>query len=79
MEETTQSIQVICRIRPSFGSMGRDRRVVSREEDSVRVQCGPSLRSFHYDNVIDSDMTQEDVFQACGKQITNNVIEGYNG
>ena len=75
-----QSIQVLVRIRPTFfNGIGRESTVVNKLQNGVEITCGASTRHFQYDNVIDMDMTQEDVFQSCGKQITNNVIDGYNG
>lgn len=45
----------------------------------LRRSGAGSLRNFSFDRVLDATATQEDVYDAVGKKLVQDVLQGYNG
>lgn len=68
------NVKVYVRVKP----------VKQAEKTCLEVQGEKSIvigarNQFTYDSVLDSSCTQEDMYQAVGKSMTENCLRGYNG
>ncbi|XP_061464811.1 kinesin heavy chain [Rhineura floridana] len=73
------SIKVMCRFRPlNEAEILRGDKFISKfkGEDTVMIGQG---KPYVFDRVFPSNTTQEQVYNACAKQIVKDVLEGYNG
>uniref|UniRef100_A0A8C9WI75 Kinesin-like protein n=1 Tax=Scleropages formosus TaxID=113540 RepID=A0A8C9WI75_SCLFO len=71
-------IRVMCRFRPlNEAEVSRGDRFIPqfKEEDTVVVTGKPYV----FDRVLTPNTTQEQVYNACAKQIVRDVLAGYNG
>ncbi|XP_058081265.1 kinesin-like protein KIN-12F [Magnolia sinica] len=69
------SVKIVARIRPVSGlERGSDRIVRKLSSNSLSVED----RIFSFDSVVDSDSTQEDVFQLVGIPLVKNSLAGFN-
>ncbi|XP_078281618.1 kinesin-1 heavy chain isoform X2 [Rhinoraja longicauda] len=72
------SIKVMCRFRPLNGSeVNRGDKCICKFQGNETVAVGG--RSYVYDHVFPSNSTQEQVYNACAKNIVKDVLDGYNG
>ncbi|XP_030629115.1 kinesin-1 heavy chain isoform X2 [Chanos chanos] len=72
------NIQVMCRFRPLNSSeITRGDKYIPKfqGEDTVVVGGKPYM----FDRVLQSNTTQEQVYNACAQKIVKDVLEGYNG
>uniref|UniRef100_S4R9C1 Kinesin-like protein n=1 Tax=Petromyzon marinus TaxID=7757 RepID=S4R9C1_PETMA len=72
------NIKVMCRVRPINNSEeARGDKFIAKFQgnDTVIVSNKPYV----YDGVFHPETTQEQVYNACARQITKDVLEGYNG
>ncbi|XP_069047338.1 kinesin-1 heavy chain isoform X2 [Lepisosteus oculatus] len=72
------TIKVMCRFRPLNNSevMRGDKYIPKFQgEDNVVIGGKPYM----FDRVFQSSTTQEQVYNACARQIVKDVLEGYNG
>ncbi|KAK9410614.1 kinesin heavy chain isoform 5C [Crotalus adamanteus] len=73
------SIKVMCRFRPlNEAEILRGDKFISKfkGEDTVVVGQG---KPYVFDRVLPPNTSQEQVYNACAKQIVKDVLEGYNG
>uniref|UniRef100_A0A8D2LRA1 Kinesin-like protein n=1 Tax=Varanus komodoensis TaxID=61221 RepID=A0A8D2LRA1_VARKO len=73
------SIKVMCRFRPlNEAEILRGDKFIPKfkGEDTVVIGQG---KPYVFDRVLPSNTTQEQVYNACAKQIVKDVLEGYNG
>ncbi|XP_020641335.1 kinesin heavy chain [Pogona vitticeps] len=73
------SIKVMCRFRPlNEAEILRGDKFIPKfkGEDTVVVGQG---KPYVFDRVLPPNTTQEQVYNACAKQIVKDVLEGYNG
>ena len=78
----SDKIQVLVRVRPLLTDIESNSRVctiVDSKLNSISIDCKPNAKQFSYDYVMNSECTQEQVFQLVGKPITNCCLRGYNG
>ncbi|XP_032901277.1 kinesin-1 heavy chain isoform X2 [Amblyraja radiata] len=72
------SIKVMCRFRPLNGSeVQRGDKCICKFHGEETVVVGG--KSYMYDHVFQSNSTQEQVYNACAKNIVKDVLDGYNG
>ncbi|XP_061411907.1 LOW QUALITY PROTEIN: kinesin heavy chain-like [Lethenteron reissneri] len=72
------NIKVMCRVRPiNKSEEARGDKFIAKFQgnDTVIVSNKPYV----YDGVFHPETTQEQVYNACARQITKDVLEGYNG
>nr|XP_056717335.1 kinesin heavy chain [Euleptes europaea] len=73
------SIKVMCRFRPlNEAELLRGDKVVSKFQGEETVVVGQG-KPYVFDRVLPPNTTQEQVYNACAKQIVKDVLEGYNG
>ncbi|XP_062972637.1 kinesin heavy chain [Elgaria multicarinata webbii] len=73
------SIKVMCRFRPlNDAEILRGDKFIPKfkGEDTVVIGQG---KPYVFDRVLPSNTSQEQVYNACAKQIVKDVLEGYNG
>ncbi|KAA8523588.1 hypothetical protein F0562_010011 [Nyssa sinensis] len=68
------AVKVVVRSRPANGHERGDSMVRKVSDDSVSI----ADRKFTFDSVLDSNSTQEDVFQLVGVPLVKNALAGYN-
>ena len=77
-----EAIKIVVRVRPCRSSddgVG-DQRVVSVPTGTeISLDIKPEPRNYTFDYVADEYSTQESIFNAVGKSVTENCILGYNG
>ncbi|GCB74580.1 kinesin-1 heavy chain isoform X1 [Scyliorhinus torazame] len=72
------SIKVMCRFRPLNDSeVHRGDKYICKFQGEETVSVGG--KSYVYDYVFPSNSTQEQVYNACAKNIVKDVLDGYNG
>ncbi|XP_044159375.1 LOW QUALITY PROTEIN: kinesin heavy chain [Bufo gargarizans] len=73
------SIKVMCRFRPLNSSeIQRGDKFIPLFKGDDTVVVGQS-KPYVYDKVLPPNSTQEQVYNACAKQIVKDVLDGYNG
>lgn len=80
-DSNESNIRVVLRVRPKNSkeiSSGAASIVDVANESELHLQ-GPEPRTFTYDYVASSSCSQEDVFNAAAKPITESCLAGYNG
>lgn len=72
------NIKVLCRFRPLNQAeiLRGDRFLPSFQGDDTVIIAG---KSYAFDRVFPTNTTQEQVYNACAKQIVKDVLGGYNG
>lgn len=86
IKEDSTSIQVVVRVRPK-GDCEQQTRVVSVGNqgasglpDTITLQPSMGERhAFTFDTVMNEDKTQLDVYQASGRSVLENCLNGYHG
>lgn len=69
---------MMCRFRPLNGSeVQRGDKCICKFHGEETVAVGG--KSYMYDHVFPSNSTQEQVYNACAKNIVKDVLDGYNG
>uniref|UniRef100_A0A8D2LPC9 Kinesin-like protein n=1 Tax=Varanus komodoensis TaxID=61221 RepID=A0A8D2LPC9_VARKO len=73
------SIKVMCRFRPlNEAEILRGDKFIPKFKGEDTVVIGVR-KPYVFDRVLPSNTTQEQVYNACAKQIVKDVLEGYNG
>uniref|UniRef100_A0A8C3R7Y7 Kinesin-like protein n=1 Tax=Cyanoderma ruficeps TaxID=181631 RepID=A0A8C3R7Y7_9PASS len=73
------SIKVMCRFRPlNEAEILRGDKFIPKFKGDETVVIGVS-KPYVFDRVLPPNTTQEQVYNACAKQIVKDVLEGYNG
>ncbi|NWS39987.1 KIF5C protein, partial [Probosciger aterrimus] len=73
------SIKVMCRFRPlNEAEILRGDKFIPRFKGDETVVIGQG-KPYVFDRVLPPNTTQEQVYNACAKQIVKDVLEGYNG
>ncbi|XP_043361047.1 kinesin heavy chain isoform X2 [Dermochelys coriacea] len=73
------SIKVMCRFRPlNEAEILRGDKFIPKFKGEETVVIGPA-KPYVFDRVLPPNTTQEQVYNACAKQIVKDVLEGYNG
>ncbi|XP_068101941.1 kinesin heavy chain [Hyperolius riggenbachi] len=73
------SIKVMCRFRPlNSAEIHRGDKYIPSFKGDDTVVVGQS-KPYVYDKVLTPNSTQEQVYNACAKQIVKDVLDGYNG
>ncbi|XP_048339914.1 LOW QUALITY PROTEIN: kinesin heavy chain [Sphaerodactylus townsendi] len=73
------SIKVMCRFRPlNEAEILRGDKFIPKFKGEETVVIGQG-KPYVYDRVLPPNTTQEQVYNACAKQIVKDVLEGYNG
>ncbi|XP_077214413.1 kinesin motor family protein [Tasmannia lanceolata] len=72
--DSDSSVKVVTRIRPVSGEREVER--IVRKVSSKELSVGD--RMFTFDAVVDSDSTQEDVFQLVGVPLVKDALAGFN-
>ncbi|XP_013372959.1 PREDICTED: kinesin heavy chain isoform 5C [Chinchilla lanigera] len=73
------SIKVMCRFRPlNEAEILRGDRFIPKFKGDETVVIGQG-KPYVFDRVLPPNTTQEQVYNACAKQIVKDVLEGYNG
>uniref|UniRef100_A0A4W3I6E3 Kinesin-like protein n=1 Tax=Callorhinchus milii TaxID=7868 RepID=A0A4W3I6E3_CALMI len=74
------SIKVMCRFRPlSQAEILRGDQFIPKFKGDDTVTVLGQGKPFMFDKVFPSNTTQEQVYNACAKQIVKDVLDGYNG
>ncbi|NWU67936.1 KIF5C protein, partial [Pterocles burchelli] len=76
------SIKVMCRFRPlNEAEILRGDKFIPKfkGEETVFLFCLQQGKPYVFDRVLPPNTTQEQVYNACAKQIVKDVLEGYNG
>ncbi|XP_072110071.1 kinesin-1 heavy chain [Mobula birostris] len=72
------NIKVMCRFRPlNDAEIQRGDKCICKFQGDETVAVGG--KSYVYDRVFPSNATQEQVYNACAKNIVKDVLDGYNG
>uniref|UniRef100_UPI00358EEEB2 kinesin heavy chain-like n=1 Tax=Myxine glutinosa TaxID=7769 RepID=UPI00358EEEB2 len=72
------SIKVMCRFRPQNASeRSREDRFIPRFQGDDVILVGG--KTYAFDRVFHPGTSQEQVYNACARQIVQDVLEGYNG
>ncbi|XP_032625419.1 kinesin heavy chain [Chelonoidis abingdonii] len=73
------SIKVMCRFRPlNEAEILRGDKFIPKFKGEETVVIGQA-KPYVFDRVLPPNTTQEQVYNACAKQIVKDVLEGYNG
>ncbi|XP_003278746.3 kinesin heavy chain [Nomascus leucogenys] len=73
------SIKVMCRFRPlNEAEIVRGDKFIPKFKGDETVVIGQG-KPYVFDRVLPPNTTQEQVYNACAKQIVKDVLEGYNG
>nr|XP_034987182.1 kinesin heavy chain isoform X1 [Zootoca vivipara]XP_034987191.1 kinesin heavy chain isoform X2 [Zootoca vivipara] len=73
------SIKVMCRFRPlNEAEIHRGDKFIPKFKGEETVVVGQG-KPYVFDRVFPSNTSQEQVYNACAKQIVKDVLEGYNG
>lgn len=79
----SDNIKIYLRARPYVGQEDADRAPSVRLSPASSTVCfaarGGLSETFAYDGVGGPDVTQAEVFEAVGRPITENCLQGYNG
>ncbi|TRY59285.1 hypothetical protein DNTS_016362 [Danionella cerebrum] len=78
MDASECCVKVMCRFRPlNESEINRGDKYIPKfkGEDTVVISGKPYI----FDRVLPPNTTQEEVYEACAKQIVKDVLEGYNG
>uniref|UniRef100_A0A671E2F0 Kinesin-like protein n=1 Tax=Rhinolophus ferrumequinum TaxID=59479 RepID=A0A671E2F0_RHIFE len=79
MAEPECSIKVMCRFRPlNEAEILRGDKFIPKFKGDETVVIGQG-KPYVFDRVLPPSTTQEQVYNACAKQIVKDVLEGYNG
>ena len=73
-----QNIKVIVRTRPQSNDKNKSCIKINKENNEICINHQEKGKTFAFDNVLDMDCTQQSIFQAIGKPITDKCISGYN-
>ncbi|XP_062386741.1 kinesin-1 heavy chain isoform X4 [Sardina pilchardus] len=72
------TIKVMCRFRPlNKSEVARGDKYIAKFPGEETVVLGG--RPFMFDRVLQSNTTQEQVYNACAQKIVKDVLDGYNG
>lgn len=53
--------------------------LVANDRAAVTIFAGPKMETFTYDGVGSMDATQEDIFDAVARPVSDYCLQGYNG
>ena len=76
-----EAVRVCARVRPRsvIELAAEDEVVVSVQDRAVVVNLpGASRRAFNFDVALDQEAQQGEVFEACGRDIAEHLIDGFN-
>jgi len=79
-----ENIKVLIRVRPyttndDISGMGPPPTPLIETTDRTVTTHGRTTEVFTFDMVADDKVTQEEIFRAVGKDITDSCLQGYNG
>lgn len=72
------NIKVIARIRPRNHKEGENCNLIDVIQNTIRLKNKPE-ELFIFDFVATEEITQEQMFEKCAREVADNVLQGYNG
>ncbi|EGV62403.1 kinesin-domain-containing protein, partial [Yamadazyma tenuis ATCC 10573] len=79
VEDGTNRIKVICRVRPLTADENAFQEMTSAGNNTVAVLGRESPQNFTFDKVFDVSASQSDIYDYSIKDTVNDVLNGYNG
>ena len=83
-DNKNERVLVYVRIRPfSQDELEKDNsspiESIDTKRNTMIIKKEYDKKSFNYDRIFQETINQEEIFEICGKNVVNSVLEGYNG